>query len=112
MRSTNDLLPEDFGPDGVADIAYAGSAVIAVVADVNHHHNADGGWERWGSNPSEEIQHVRDVIAQIEVGLKEAKQRLAAVERPARLAASRRVRAQEADRRSPERRAHDREVER
>ncbi len=112
MSSTNELLPEDFGLDAVADIAYAGSAVIAVVADVDHHHNADGGWECWGSNPSEEIQHVRDVIAQIEAGLKEAKHRLAAVERPARLAASRRVRAEEAARRSSGRHAQEHEAER
>lgn len=92
MSNAFDLLPEDFGPDALAEIAFAGSAVIAVVADVDHHHNADGGWDCWGVNPFEEIQYVRDVIAQIEAGLKEARQRLAEVERPARLAAARRVR--------------------
>ncbi len=91
-RNPNELLPEDFGPDALADIAYAGSAVIGVVADVNHHHNADGGWDCWGNNPADEITYVRDVIAQIEDGLKEAKPRLADVERPARLAAAWRMR--------------------
>ncbi|TMC08257.1 MAG: hypothetical protein E6J41_13900 [Chloroflexi bacterium] len=91
-RRGTELGPEDFGPDALADIAYAGSAVIAVVADVDHHHNADGGWDCWQDDPAEEIRIVRDVIAQIEAGLKEAKQRLAYVERPARLAAARRAR--------------------
>lgn len=92
MSDTCEPRPEDFGPDALADIAFAGSAVIAVVADVDHHHNADGGWDCCGVDPVEEIQYVRDVIAQIEAGLKEAKQRLADVERPARLAAARRAR--------------------
>jgi hypothetical protein len=92
MTDRQQLLPEDFGPDALADIAYAGSAVIWVVEDVNHHHNAWPGWDCWGTNPAEEIGRVRDVIAQIEAGLKEAKQRLAEVERPARLAAARRTR--------------------
>jgi hypothetical protein len=104
MSPARELQPEDFGPDALADIAFAGSAVIAVVEDVNHHHNAWPGWDCWGTNPAEEIGRVREVIAQIEAGLKEAKQRLAEVERPARLAAARRAR-----RAGPE---VDREIER
>jgi hypothetical protein len=91
-RHGTELRAEHFGPDALADIAYAGSAVIAVVADVDHHHNADGGWDCWTDNPVEEIRLVRDVITQIEDGLREAKRRLADVERPARLAAARRAR--------------------
>ena len=93
MSNAYELVPEDFGPDALYDIAYAGAAVIAVVADVNHHHNpGDNGWDCWGDNPVQEIRSVREVIAQIEAGLKEARQRLAEVERPARLAATRRAR--------------------
>ncbi len=93
MSHATELRPEDFGPDALHWIAYAGAAVIAVVADVDHHHNpGDNGWDCWGDNPVEEIRSVRQVIAQIEAGLKEAKRRLADVERPARLAAARRSR--------------------
>jgi hypothetical protein len=92
MSPATELRPEDFGPDALADIAFAGSAVIAVVADIDHHHNSDGGWDCWTKDPVEEIRLVRGVIAQIEEGLQEAKRRLADVERPARLAATRRAR--------------------
>ena len=93
MSPATELRPEDFGPDALADNAFAASAVIAVVADVNHHHNpGDNGWDCWTDDPAEEVRLVRQVITQIEAGLKEAKQRLAEVERPARLAAARRIR--------------------
>jgi hypothetical protein len=94
-RSANaiDLRAEHFDADAIPDIAFAGSAFAAALHDVHFHHVGDqSAWDCYGSNPLEEIARLRDAIAEVEEGIREARRRLAVVERPARLRAVREAR--------------------
>jgi hypothetical protein len=89
------LLPEDFGYWDWDDVLIAGHKAMNVVGDLAFHNMADQSWDPWteyGDTP-ELIGEVRAHLDRLEEAVKDARRRIAAVERPARLRAVRREKA-------------------
>lgn len=94
---TVELRREDFGEWDRDDVYTAGAQLLGVVADISFHNcNPGEGWSPFceitgdGDVPAL-IREVRGHIERLEEAIKEAKAGIAAVERPARLAAIRRT---------------------
>ncbi|MGW3472320.1 hypothetical protein ACWDKQ_28500 [Saccharopolyspora sp. NPDC000995] len=63
-------------------IAHAGSVVAVMVADIEHHHTADGEWAVCGG-PADEWVRLAEVLGNVEAAVREARRRLAPVRRAA-----------------------------
>jgi hypothetical protein len=91
---TQQLKPEDFGDWDWDDVLGAGYAVMSVVGDLAFHNMADQSWEPWteyGDTPAL-IGEVRAHLDRLDEAVKDARRKIATVERPARLRAVRRER--------------------
>jgi hypothetical protein len=90
-RTRTELKPEDFGRWDRDDIECAGSELFGVLANLIHHNYAAGdGWYPFAEDIPGILAEVRNHIVHLEAAIKKAKADIAAVERPARLAAYRR----------------------
>lgn len=92
---TIELKAEDFGDWDRDEVECAGGELFGVLADLLHHNYSDGdGWYPRAQDVPGIIAEVRGHTERIEEALKKARREVAAVERPARLAAYRRAKAQ------------------
>ncbi len=95
------LKPEDFGDWDIHTAVGAGGELFTALADLMFHNYAEGeGWTPFAdeSDIPAVIAEVREHIATLEAAIRKAKADIASIERPARLAASRRIKAEEAGR--------------
>lgn len=93
-----ELKSEDFGEWDVDIAVCAGGELFAELHDLMFHtYNAGEGWCPFAdeSDIPAVIAEVRGHIERIEAALRKARQDLASIERPARLAAYRRIKAEE-----------------
>jgi hypothetical protein len=93
-----EIKAEDFGELDREAVDLAGAQLLAEVADIAFHNTNPGeGWQPFaeGQGTPALIAEVRGHIERLEEATKAARRELAAVERVARLAAYRRIKAEE-----------------
>jgi hypothetical protein len=98
-KSCIELKAEDFGDWDADTVLVAGGELLGTVADIAYHHTNHGeGWYPFADEADVPavIAEVRGHIERLETAIKKAKADIASVERPARLAAIRRRKAEEA----------------
>lgn len=96
-----EIKAEDFGDWDRDEPVLVGNEIMRELHDITFHaYNAGEGWTPFceESDTPAVIAEVRGYIERLEAVIKKAKADIASVERPARLAAYRRIKAEEASR--------------